>query len=90
MDILDKVLLFDVREMSYEDRPRSGILPYSYIVFAYNRRVKEVVCNKFFYEPIFEDPDRVLRLNHDKWIEYQLIKHLPPETIFNHFFGEES
>ena len=91
MDILDKVLKFDVRGAPVEYRHLTKTnLPYNYIIFAYNHFTKEIVRHGFFTVPIFEDPDRVLHLDSDKWVEYQLIKHLPPETIFNHFFGEES
>ena len=90
MGILNNILLFDLRRCDEAFKPycANGVY-YSYILFSYCSKRKEMNDLKFITKPLFEDPDRVLHLDSDKWMEYQLIKHLPPEIIFNHFFGEE-
>ena len=87
MDILSNGIEFDVRELPAEHR--GDLNPYvTHVLFGYNEYTNEIIFTYVGAQLIYEEPEKILRLNHEKWIEYQLIKHLPPETIYKHFFGE--
>ena len=87
MDILSNGIEFDVRELPAEHRAdlNPGV---THMLLGYNRYNNKIISTYFKGTPTYEEPEKILRLNHEKWIEYQLIKHLPPETIYKHFFGE--
>ena len=87
MDILSNIIEFDVRKLPAEHR--GDLNPYvTHVLFGYNQHNKEIISMYVGTQLTYEEPEKILRLNHEKWIEYQLIKHLPPETIYKHFFGE--
>ena len=87
MDILSNGIEFDVRELPAEHR--ADLNPQTtHVLLGYNRYNNKTMSMYVGAQLIYEEPEKILRLNHEKWIEYQLIKHLPPETIYKHFFGE--
>ena len=89
MDTLDNCIEFDISKLPTEHR--GDLQPWvTLILLGYNKYTKEIVSTYVGTPLIYEEPEKILHLNHEKWIEYQLIKHLPPETIYKHFFGEES
>ena len=88
-ELLNIVLLFDIRGLSYSDAPKANSIKYGFMTLAYNISSKSLVCNHFLYEPsIVDDYANVIHLNHENWMEYQLIKHLSPSIIYAHFLNQ--
>ena len=87
MDILSNGIEFDVTNLPTEYR--GDLSPWvTHVLFGYNKYINKIIFKYVGIPLTYEEPEKILRLNHEKWMEYQLIKHLPPETIYKHFFGE--
>lgn len=87
-----KGIEFDLTQLPFEHRTddlryiknKDGVPP-NYVLLAFNSFVGEVVHNYFINKVDYERPDRMIYCDHNDWMQYQLIKHLPWEVIVDYF-----
>lgn len=80
-------LLFDITNLPAEYRTAEYRRGYgvNYISVGYNTYRDTWVKNYFPEKPIFEDETHVLFLNHEDYLQFLMISHLPWLDIVNYF-----
>lgn len=80
-------LLFDVTNLPSEHRTEELNRGWdvNYVSVGYNSYRDVWVKNYFFAEPTFEDDSHVLFLNHQDYLQFLMISHLPWAAIVTYF-----
>lgn len=81
-------LLFDVTNLPSEHRTEELNRGWdvNYVSVCYNSYRDVWVKNYFFAEPTFEDDSHVLSLNHQDYLQFLMISHLPWADIVTYFY----
>ena len=89
MDILTKGIEFDVSKLPKEYR--EGIPSWAMrVLIGYNRFSNKLIQKYSKGKYTFEEPEKMIHLDHDKWLEFKLIEHLPPDAVYAYFFNNPS
>ena len=87
MIISQAILLFDITNLPAEYRTEEHYRGWdvNYILVGYNVYRDVWVKNYFSEAPIFEDETYVLFLNHQDYLQFLMINHLPWADIVTYF-----
>jgi len=84
-----KGLIFDVTGMTKEEMrlyfPERDKDITNYVLVGYAWHLEEIVHNYCFYEPTFEEPERMIKLDHTDYPQLLMLKHLAWADIINYF-----
>lgn len=89
MDILTRGIVFDVSELPREWR--GDLNPWvTCVLIGYNQYSDKLIQTPVKGKILFEEPEKMIHLDHDKWLEFKLIEHLPPDAVYAYFFNNPS